>query len=283
MNLHQPLHVLPGVGPKSAEKYAKLGIENLQDLLLYFPFRYEDFKTKQVLELEDGEKAVLSGQVVTPASVQYYGFKRNRLRFSLKQGEVVFSVNFFNQPYLADKIELGATLAVFGKWDRAKASLTGMKVLAQVEDDLQPVYRLAQGVSQASLVKVIKTAFDQGLDLLIEENLPQSLLDKYKLMSRCQAVRAMHFPKDLAEYKQALRRIKFEELFYFQMNLQVLKAENKSETNGLAIAYDEVKIKAKIAELPFPLTEAQQRSLSEILADMKSGAHMNRLFAGAFS
>ena len=71
MNLHQPLHVLPGVGPKSAEKYAKLGIENLQDLLLYFPFRYEDFKSKQVLELEDGEKAVLSGQVVTPASVQY--------------------------------------------------------------------------------------------------------------------------------------------------------------------------------------------------------------------
>ena len=58
-----------------------LGIENLQDLLLYFPFRYEDFKTKQVLELEDGEKAVLSGQVGTPASVQYYGFKRNRLRF----------------------------------------------------------------------------------------------------------------------------------------------------------------------------------------------------------
>ena len=57
-------------------------------------------------------------------------------------------MNFFNQPYLADKIELGATLAVFGKWDRAKASLTGMKVLAQVEDDLQPVYRLAQGISQ---------------------------------------------------------------------------------------------------------------------------------------
>ena len=58
MNLHQPLHVLPGVGPKSAEKYAKLGIENLQDLLLYFPFRYEDFKTKQVLEL-DAEAEIL--------------------------------------------------------------------------------------------------------------------------------------------------------------------------------------------------------------------------------
>ena len=66
-------------------------------------------------------------------------------------------------------------MAVFGKWDRAKASLTGMKVLAQVEDDLQPVYRLAQGVSQAGLVKVIKTAFDQGMDLLIEEKHPPVL------------------------------------------------------------------------------------------------------------
>lgn len=73
MNLHQPLTVLPGVGPKSAEKLSKLGIENLQDLLLYFPFRYEDFKSKNVLELEDGEKAVVSGVVVTPANVQYYG------------------------------------------------------------------------------------------------------------------------------------------------------------------------------------------------------------------
>ncbi|COO05050.1 branch migration of Holliday junctions%2C junction-specific DNA helicase%2CATP-dependent DNA helicase%2C recG homolog [Streptococcus pneumoniae] len=280
MNLHQPLHVLPGVGPKSAEKYAKLGIENLQDLLLYFPFRYEDFKTKQVLELEDGEKAVLSGQVVTPASVQYYGFKRNRLRFSLKQGEVVFAVNFFNQPYLADKIELGATLAVFGKWDRAKASLTGMKVLAQVEDDLQPVYRLAQGISQASLVKVIKTAFDQGLDLLIEENLPQSLLDKYKLMSRCQAVRAMHFPKDLAEYKQALRRIKFEELFYFQMQLQMLKSENRVQGSGLVLNWSQEKVTAVKVSLPFALTQAQEKSLQEILTDMKSDHHMNRLLQG---
>jgi len=280
MNLHQPLHVLPGVGQKSAEKYTKLGIENLQDLLLYFPFRYEDFKTKEVLELEDGEKAVLSGQVVTPASVQYYGFKRNRLRFSLKQGEVVFAVNFFNQPYLADKIELGATLAVFGKWDRAKASLTGMKVLAQVEDDLQPVYRLAQGISQAGLVKVIKTAFDQGLDLLIEENLPQSLLDKYKLMPRSQAVRAMHFPKDLAEYKQALRRIKFEELFYFQMQLQTLKSENKVHGSGLVLNWSQEKLRTVKEKLPFALTQAQEKSLQEILTDMKSDHHMNRLLQG---
>lgn len=280
MNLHQPLSVLPGIGPKSAEKYKKLGIETVEDLLLYFPFRYEDFKSKNVLDLEDGEKAVVSGLVATPANVQYYGYKRNRLRFTIKQGELVLAVSFFNQPYLADKIELGQTVAVFGKWDKAKGALTGMKLLAQVEDDLQPVYRLAQGVSQSALVKVIKTAFEAGLDQLLEENLPQVLMDKYQLLSRRQAVRAMHFPKDLEEYKQALRRVKFEELLFFQLQLQVLKEENRSVGQGIVLDWDEKKLKALQANFPFALTEAQERSLKEILADMRSPYHMNRLLQG---
>ncbi|WP_117275719.1 ATP-dependent DNA helicase RecG [Streptococcus intermedius] len=280
MNLHQPLTVLPGVGPKSAEKLSKLGIENLQDLLLYFPFRYEDFKSKNVLELEDGERAVVSGVVVTPANVQYYGYKRNRLRFTIKQGEVVLAVNFFNQPYLADKVALGSTIAIFGKWDKAKAGLTGMKILAQVEDDLQPVYRVAQRISQASLVKTIKIAFDQGLDLLLEENLPQILLDHYQLLGRSQAVRAMHFPKDLAEYKQAVRRVKFEELFYFQMQLQVLKRESKDVSHGFAIPWRDDLLEKKLSLLPFELTDAQKRSLDDILQDMQAPIHMNRLLQG---
>jgi len=280
MNLHQPLSVLPGIGPKSAEKYKKLGIETVEDLLLYFPFRYENFKTKNVLDLEDGEKAVVSGIVATPANVQYYGYKRNRLRFTIKQGELVLAVSFFNQPYLADKIELGQTVAVFGKWDKAKGALTGMKLLAQVEDDLQPVYRLSQGVSQSALVKVIKTAFEAGLDQLLEENLPQILMDKYHLLSRRQAVRAMHFPKDLEEYKQALRRVKFEELLFFQLQLQVLKEENRSVGQGIVLDWDKKKLKALQAKLPFTLTEAQERSLNEILADMRSPYHMNRLLQG---
>lgn len=280
MNLHQPLSVLPGVGPKSAEKFKKLGIETLEDLLLYFPFRYEDFKTRNVLELEDGEKAVISGVVATPANVQYYGYKRNRLRFSIKQGDQVIAVNFFNQPYLADKIEVQQTVAIFGKWDKAKGSLTGMKLLAQVEDDLQPVYRVMQGVSQNSLTKLIKIAFDQGLDQLLEENLPQVLRDRYQLLSRSNAVRAMHFPKDLADYKQALRRVKFEELLFFQLQLQVLKEENHDASQGISLAWNPEKIAERKKQLPFELTQAQETSLTEILTDMASPYHMNRLLQG---
>ena len=99
-------------------------------------------------------------------------------------------------------------------------------------------------------------------------------------MGRTQAVRAMHFPKDLAEYKQALRRVKFEELFYFQMQLQVLKYETKDVSQGLAIPWQEKMLAQKKTELPFALTEAQKRSLGEILSDLQSPVHMNRLLQG---
>lgn len=280
MNLQSSIVELKGIGPKSAEKFHKLDIYTIEDLLLYYPFRYEDFKSKSVLDLVDGEKAVITGTVVTPANVQYYGYKRNRLSFKIRQGEAVIAVSFFNQPYLSDKVELGSDVAIFGKWDALKSAVTGMKILAQVEDDMQPVYRVAQGISQAALVKAIKSAFEIGAQNWLPENLPQVLLDKYRLLSRAKATAAMHFPKDLAEYKQALRRIKFEELFYFQMNLQALKADNKSEANGLAIAFDEKKVAEKIAALPFALTGGQKRSLSDILSDMRSGGHMNRLLQG---
>ena len=155
-----------------------------------------------------------------------------------------------------------------------------MKLLAQVEDDLQPVYRVTQGVSQNSLVKLIKIAFDQGLEQLLEENVPQILRERYQLMSRSQAVQAMHFPKDLAEYKQALRRIKFEELFYFQMQLQTLKSENRVQGSGLVLDWSQEKVSAVKESLPFALTQAQEKSLQEILTDMKSDHHMNRLLQG---
>ena len=280
MDLQSSIAELKGLGPKSAEKFHKINIYTIEDLLLYYPFRYEDFKSKSVFELADGEKAVITGTVVTPANVQYYGYKRNRLSFKMKQGETVINVSFFNQPYLQDKIAAGSQLAVFGKWQALKSAVTGIKILAEAADDMQPVYRLVQGITQNALVKAIKSAFSADAHKWLPENLPQVLLDKYRLLGRSQATAAMHFPKDLAQYRQALRRIKFEELFYFQMNLQLLKAADKAESSGIAVKYDEKRLEQKFAELPFSLTEAQKNSLSEILADMKSGRHMNRLLQG---
>ncbi len=280
ISLEDRVRVLPGVGEKSAAKLQQLGLVTVEDVLCYYPFRYDDFAARSVLELEEGEKALISGIVMTPPTVQYYGFKRNKLRFSLKQGEVVIAVSFFNQPYLADRIEVGQDLAVWGKWDKAKVAVTGMKLVAQREDELQPIYHVIQGVSQTSIVKLVKAAFDKGYDHLLKENIPTSLLERYRLVERKQAVRAMHFPKDIAEYKQALRRIKFEELFYFQLRLQQLKVANKVMADGVSIAYKPLEVEEKIASLPFNLTEAQEKAVHEILRDMQSTGHMNRLLQG---
>ena len=277
--LSNNISVLPGIGAKSAEKFSKLGIDSIEDALLYFPFRYEDFEVKSVFDLQDGEKAVLKGHVVSPATLQYYG-KRNRLRFSIKQGEIVVSVSFFNQSYLADKVVPGQELVVWGKWDKAKASLTGLKILSHQSEDLQPVYHVSQGISQASIVKLIRSAVDTGYLDLVSENIPEILLCHYQLMDRKRAIYAMHFPNDLEEYRQALRRVKFEELLYFQLQLQLLKHENRNISNGLEIQYVEDSLQRKIETLPFSLTDAQENALNEILQDMKHPGHMNRLLQG---
>lgn len=280
MKLTDSIQFLKGVGPKAAENYEKLGIRTLEDLLLYFPFRYEDFASRSVFELLDGEKATIIGEVVTPANVSYFGRGRNRLAFKIKQDEAVIAVTFFNQPYLADKIELGKEIAVFGKWEQAKQQLLGMKVVAQVDDGFSPVYHLTAGMKQASLVKAIRAAFDSGVLDKLEENLPDYLLEKYRLLGRREAVAAMHFPDDMEAHKQALRRVKFEELFMFQMKLQALKNKEKAQNFGREIIYSNEKLAAKQAALPFELTGAQQSALDEILADMSSPYHMNRLLQG---
>ncbi|GFH41066.1 ATP-dependent DNA helicase RecG [Pseudolactococcus insecticola] len=280
MKLTDSIQFLKGVGPKSVERYNQLGIFTVQDLLLYFPFRYDDFAAKSVFELIDGDKTTIIGRVVTPASVAYYGARRNRLTFKIKQDDAVISVSFFNQPYLQDKVEMDAEIAIYGKWDAKKLGMTGMKILAQVDDNFQPVYHVMQGVKQSALVTLIHTAFEAGAGELINENLPDFLLVKYRLVDRKTAVHDMHFPNDEAAHHQALRRMKFEELFYFQLKLQALRVKEKAITQGTAIHFSEEKVKEKLSELPYQLTNAQDNSLSEILSDMASGSHMNRLLQG---
>lgn len=280
MKLTDSIQYIKGVGPKSLEKYQKLGIYTIEDLICYFPFRYDDFASRSIFELMDGERATVVGEVVTPANVQFYGFKKNRLSFKIKQEEAVISVSFFNQPYLADKVEVGKTIAIYGKWDAKKTAIMGMKILPQVDNGFQPVYHVMQGVKQNNLVALIKTAIDAGAIDLLEESLPPYLIEKYRLVGRREAVLGMHFPLDEEAHKQAMRRLKFEELFYFQLKLQALRFKEKKLTAGIQISYDENLVDAKINQLPFELTNAQNMALTEILTDMSSVSHMNRLLQG---
>ncbi|WP_368250536.1 ATP-dependent DNA helicase RecG [Enterococcus sp. 2201sp1_2201st1_B8_2201SCRN_220225] len=271
---------LKGVGEKRAQDLAALGIENVADLLSYYPFRYEDIQERKLTEINDQEKVTIKGVVVAPAVVNRFGYKKSVLRFRMMQDHAVFNVSFFNQPYLKDQVELGEELAVYGKWDAKKKALTGMKILANGhQGDFAPIYHLSQKIKQKTLIPLIRQAFhDYGEQ--IEENLPLALREKYRLMDKGAAMYAMHFPKDPKEHHQAKRRVVFEEFFLFQMKLQGLKLKEKSVSQGLAIQYDNERLKAFIASLPFDLTKAQKKVTNEICRDLMSPEHMQRLLQG---
>ncbi len=280
VNLKDSICQLSGVGDKRAENLATLGIERLEDLLSYYPFRYEDIQERQLNEILDQEKVTLKGTVVSPAVLSRFGYKKSRLQFRMMQGHDVFAVSFFNQPYLKDKVNVSEEIAVYGKWDAKRKSLTGMKILgAQQEEEFAPIYHVNKIVRQNTLIQLIKQGFEQYYPV-IEENLPFSLLEKYRLLSRQEAMYAMHFPKSAQEHHQAKRRVVFEEFFLFQMALQGLKQKERAEVNGLAVNYDIQALKAFTQSLPFELTQAQKRVTNEICRDLKSPNHMHRLLQG---
>ncbi|GMA47934.1 ATP-dependent DNA helicase RecG [Tetragenococcus muriaticus] len=278
--LEESITKLAGVGEKRAQALADLGIETIEDLLRYYPFRYDDIKERDLIEINDQEKVTIKGVVVSPPVINRFGYKKSRLQFRMMQDHDVFSVSFFNQPYLKDKIIVSEDIAVYGKWDAKRKSLTGMKILgANQEGEFAPIYHVSKAIRQQTLVDLIKKAFARFGEQL-EENLPLSLMEKYRLLSRKEAMYAMHFPKDLNEYHQAKRRIVFEEFFLFQMKIQGLKKEEKSEKHGIIIHYDVERVKKFTKNLPFTLTNAQKRVTNEICRDFLQPRHMQRLLQG---
>ena len=281
MNLQDPVTALSGVGEKRAETLANLGIETIEDLLSYYPFRYEDIQERQIQEINDQEKVTLKGLVVSPAVLNRFGYKKSKLSFRLMQENDVFMVSFFNQPYLKDKVVVGEEIAIYGRWDAKRQTLNGMKILSSSSQNegFSPIYHVNKSIRQTTLIQLIKQAFEQYYGY-IEENLPQNLVDKYRLFARNEAMRAMHFPKTMEDHHQAKRRVIFEEFFIFQMKIQGLKTKEKAEKNGLSIPYDIQKLKAFIASLPFELTNAQKKVTNEICKDLLSPKHMQRLLQG---
>ncbi|SKA00511.1 ATP-dependent DNA helicase RecG [Pilibacter termitis] len=275
------LHNVRGIGEKKSDALATLGIVTVQDLLFHFPFRYDDLSEKNLAELLDGEKTTLKGIVATEAVVSFYG-KRNRLLFRMMVGDAVIAVTFFNQHYLKNRVQVGEEIAVYGKWDANKQTILGMKLLSSGGDEKEfsPIYHVNKSVKQNELVKFIKSAIDTGYLSVLPENLPLYLREKYRLIDRSSAVRAMHFPENEKEHTGAKRRLKFEEFFYFQMRIQALRFQEKVMSQGQSVMYDEKCVRNFIEHLPFELTNAQRRVTSEILNDMKSTSHMLRLLQG---
>lgn len=270
---------LSGVGPKKLEALQSLGINNVYDLLFYFPFRYEDMQAKSLDDATDQEKILLKGVVASEPVVSRFGYKKTRLNVRILVDNESIMVTFFNQPWLKDKFETGTDVAVYGKWNENRRSLMGMKVIDIHGNSVDSVYSVNKNIHQKTLINLIKTAYDKYHDQ-IDTIVPAYIRTKYKLLDDVQIVSGIHFPKTQEQGDEARRSAKFREFFLFQCGLQSIKRSDEQKNIGIVEKYDHDFIKKFIADLPFKLTEAQARVVKEILDNMESPRHMNRLLQG---
>ncbi len=278
-----PVTVLSGVGPKRVDALKELGIETIYNLLTYYPFRYEDLTVKAIDEIEDKEKVVLKGPLISDPVINHFGRGKNRLSFRLNVEHVIVPVTFFNQPYLKQQLAAGEDAIIFGKWDALKMQLSGIKVLSSTlsddKENREPVYHTSKHIKQATLVKLIRQAWQEYQEL-IPEIVPETIRSKYYLVSQKESIRMMHFPESDEENEMARTAIIFHEFFIYQLQMQWLRKQLKMNGQGNAVNYDVQKLRTFFSSLPFELTKAQKRVVNEICKDLKLPTQMYRLLQG---
>ncbi|MDD5408614.1 MAG: ATP-dependent DNA helicase RecG [Candidatus Omnitrophica bacterium] len=284
------IQYLKGIGPKRAKSFSARGINTIEDLLYYFPRRYEDRTNfSSISELKEGQVYTIKTEVL-------FGDQRNSWRrrsFSITEAVLADKTGkincvWFNQPYLKEYLKPGVSLILYGKVElyngRMQMNNPEYEFLDGEDDDslnigrIVPIYTLPKGASQRSMRRLIKSAMDEFLPKT-KDCLTFDLRSRNNLLNLAQSLLNIHFPQDLALQKQALMRLSFEEFFIFQLPL-VLRKLKRKEKKGIKHTVNGKLIEDFILQLPFKLTSAQQKVLEEIKTDMASGAAMQRLLQG---
>ena len=294
-NLQTPIDYLKGVGPNRADLLRKeLGIHTFQDLINLFPNRYID-RTKyyKINELQNNNADVqIIGKITTVTEVPQKQGKRLVATFQDETG-VMELVWFRGHKWIRQSLKMDTPYVVFGKvnWFNGKFSLPhpDMELLEEHEKSLrsamQPVYPSTEkltnkGISSRVLSKIIQQLFLETKGKFVE-TLSENLLTELKLISKSEALFNIHFPKNHELLSKAQFRLKFEELFYIQLQLIIKNLIHKSKIKGFTFSKVGHNFNSFFQEhLPFELTNAQKRVIKEIRQDLGSNAQMNRLLQG---
>lgn len=279
LNLDSNIQFIKGVGEKRAKLFNSLGIFCVDSLIHFYPRKYEDWSASKNLEsVKSGETVSIKATLITP--VKEAMIRRGLTLFKCKfsDGKNVISVTIFNNKYLAKSLRIYEDYYLYGKIEKSllNFSMNSPKI-EKAENILaiQPVYPAKEKLTSRSISKIMKTALDELGE--IEETLDDEIMQKYSLISLDKAIRSIHFPNSADDYLPARKRLIFEELLTLQLGLLKLKSNKKSET-ALVIKDDYSSEFEKL--LPFNLTNAQKRTISECLQDMKSKYPCNRLVQG---
>ncbi|RLK63294.1 ATP-dependent DNA helicase RecG [Atopobacter sp. AH10] len=283
-HLQESLALLDHVGPVRLSALHDLGIKTIEDLLFYFPFRYDMIVEKDPNELLDGDKVVLKGLRINQATVNFYGRKKSRLQVQIMVLNHVIRLIFFNQHYLKDKINQLDEIAIYGKWDASRQQLIALKLLGGFKEgqgqSFEAVYPASQAIKAGTIRQLVEQAFERFGEE-ISDLYPLEALGPYGYMSRRQAVYNMHFPKREEDYQKAHEQLTCEEFLSYQLRLQDLKlSRQKGKNDGYKIRYDLKQLKKAIQEIPFELTQGQKQVVNLICRDFLQAYPMNRLLQG---
>jgi ATP-dependent DNA helicase RecG len=283
--LEQPLSQLHGIGDKRAAQLEQLSLLTVRDLLFHFPRRYDDYsKMKIIRQLQVGEEITVIGML---ARIQTIHTRQNTVRIEayLEDESGALRLNWFNQPWMAEKLTENDMVVVSGKIEQYLGRLVmNSPELEPLESEwlqagrIVPVYPLSKGISGKSLRRLTKQVVDTWA-LKLPDYLPEGVRENADLMDYGDAIAQAHFPDSQEDKEAALHRLAFDDLFVLHVGMLQQRHRWQSR-QGLQLGVDDGWVDAFQQTLPYPLTAAQQRAIEDIRRDMASGVPMNRLLQG---
>ncbi len=276
-----PVRYLKGVGPKTAEKFEKLGIVTLSDLLCHYPRRYVDFSHPYTIaQAPLDTECVIKAEVFAKPGGRILPGGRRMERITAGDDVSSLEITWFNNPYAAKKLELGQEYyfqgIVSGGMLRRQMVNPQVRTAEQIGSvPFEAIYPQTEGLSSSAIAKCVRQLLPHAE--LLPEPLPPDMLHRYRLPSKAEAVRAIHAPATQEEAYAARRRLIYEELLILQLGIGRMKHRGAAAAGAPMQRLDPAPF---WASLPFSPTGAQRRAVSEILDDMAGESAMNRLLQG---
>lgn len=271
---------IKGLGPKTIETLKNININNMEDLVYYYPYRHEIVRLNDIKEAKDKDNVVIECIVDSVPLTRRFRANMTSLTFRAMSNKKMIAVMIFNRAFLKSQIKPGSIVTVIGKYDALKNTViaSDIKFERLQTGSIIPIYHLTTGLTSKALKKYIDealTKFDNYIDYV-----PDYLNERYNLISKKSAVNLIHNPKNEEEVKKALIKLKYEELFQFMFKINYLKEINKESKIGYLRNVDPEDVNEFIRSLPFELTADQDTAIEEIYKDMTSSKRMNRMLQG---
>ncbi len=268
------------ISEKKQAILASMEIHQAEDLLTHYPFRYDSIEQMPFAQWQIGGRISLEGVIITRAHVVRLGGKRSITKFKVMSEEGEFDVSLFNRPWVS-QFKLNEKITIIGRYEgkyRVTALQYNFKPL-QEQLGMIPVYTIKEGITQKDMRGYVDKAW-QKIGLTMEDFIPKEYRVKYRLISRKEALYFIHHPKDFESVKQALRHLKYEEFFRFQLTMQAMKAKEALIVEGQAKQFSWEDVWELKQSLSFSLTDDQVKAIEEILGDLASDKVMYRMLQG---